>query len=58
MFQGCNYFSFSFLIALLSTFFKNICISLCSHVLDIKFASTILDLTRIVNTYNEDITLQ
>ena len=37
--------------------FQNILISLRSYVLDIKFASIILDLSSIINSYNEDVTL-
>ena len=44
---------FPFLIVLLSVFSKTF-ISLCSHVLDIHFASIILDLLIIINSYNED----
>ena len=57
MFQSFDYFSFSFLIALLSVFKKKIFISLSSCVLDIKFASIILDLLSIIISYIEDATL-
>ena len=39
------------------SFLKHISIFLCSHVLDIKFTSIILDLLRNKNNYNEYITL-
>ena len=48
------YFSFFFVNCFTFCIFKNI--SLCSHVLDIKFASIIFDLS-ITISYNEDVTL-
>ena len=36
---------------------KHILLCLCSHVHDIKFASIILDLLSIINSYNEDVIL-
>ena len=32
--------------------------NICSHVLDIKFANAVLDLLSIINSYNENVTLQ
>ena len=57
MFQNSNYFSFFFSYCFTFCIFKNIFISLCNHVVDIKFFSIILDLLSIINNHNEDVTL-
>ena len=55
MFQSFNYVLFFFPNCFNFCIFKNIFMSLCSHVLDIKFASIIVDLLSIINIkiYNE-----
>ena len=53
MLKNSNYFSISFLIALLSVFLK----TYLYLYLDMKFVSNILDLLSIVSSYNDDVIL-